>query len=185
MEELLTIDGSSVYEFCNSHNNYKNIGWIPTDRKSQISLDFLNFPLTLEYNEFSCENFSKAILRKLKMLGNFYLGNQALKLKQIDKYRYITNNSDTTKQREKDIEAVPCTKLVEYSKLNTQHLSNLLKSRTNSEGKTIWFLEFSSSEEAAPYTPAEYYGILSVTYEFDFADMSCIFTAFLQEDISQ
>jgi hypothetical protein len=181
MDKLVAINASSLYQ------HYSNEEWIPTGRKKRISLDLLNSSLTLEYSEFSSKIFSNSDLFShiVKRVKTFYFGNSTLTSKQIDKYRYITNSDDRTNQIKYKVEAIFCSKLVEYSQLNKGRTTNLFQSRTNPEGKTIWFLKFSDRDSAAPGTPAEYIGIISLSYEFDFKDMSCLFTAFFHNDVSQ
>jgi hypothetical protein len=171
MSQLVKIDASSVYADIDCHDN-----WIPTGRKSQISLDFFNSSLTLEYEEFLKKSFvADASIYPSKKMGAFYWENYPLKLKQVNEYRCITNYSDTTNQSEHNVEVVPCTKLVEYSQLDRERTTNPVRSRTNPDGKTIWFLRFNTSVSG---------GIIYIDYEFDFVDMSCIFTAYYHSDSS-
>lgn len=150
MEELLLIDGGFELGCGGYRKESKDDVWIPTGIKSQISLDFLKPLLTLEYEDFYYNNYGSQLAPRTKSLGKFSWENQILKLKQINQYRFITNNSDQTTQTENEVEALPCSALIEYSKLKSEHPKHLLKSRKNAEGKTIWYLSFSSLQETPP-----------------------------------
>ncbi len=68
MAQLVEIDASSVYA---AYGDYLD-NWIPTGRKSQISLDFFNSSLTLEYEEFLNKSLgSDASTSPSKKMGAF------------------------------------------------------------------------------------------------------------------